>query len=321
LGPSDPREAATPGDALGASGAAEDAGAGAAEDALGSPVPSVTVRCWGTRGSTPSPGPDTVGYGGNTSCVEVRAGGTRIILDAGTGIRLLGEEFRGEAADKKAVIFLTHFHWDHIQGLPFFAPAHDPAFHISIFGPEQEGLGVEALLAGQMGPIYYPVSLQELPASFTFAEVEEGSFTHEPFEVHAMRMRHPSVTMGYRAEAFGRSVVFIPDNELEGGSFPTPTGWREALEEFVRGADILFHDAMFTEEEGPSFRGWGHSTFEQVVELAIRAEVKKVFFFHHAPGRSDEELTKLLNRFREEVSNRGRDLQVHAAAEGDTILL
>lgn len=310
MGPSDPREAATP--------AGAPTGAPSAPSA---PVPSVAVRCWGTRGSTPSPGPDTVEYGGNTSCVEIRAGGTRIILDAGTGIRLLGEELWEEAGDKEAVIFLTHFHWDHIQGLPFFAPAHDPAFHIKIFGPEQEGLGVEALLAGQMGPIYYPVSLQELPASFTFAEVEEGSWIHETFEMHAMRMRHPSVTLGYRAEAFGRSVVFIPDNELEGGSFPTPAGWRNALEDFVRGADILLHDAMFTEEEGPSFRGWGHSTFEQVVELALRAEVKKVFFFHHAPGRSDAELTRLLDRFREEVSDRTRDLQVHAAAEGDTILL
>jgi len=253
--------------------------------------------------------------------VEIRAGDTRIILDAGTGIRLLGEELRGEEGEKQAVVFLTHFHWDHIQGLPFFSPVHDPAFHLSIFGPGQEGMDVETLLAGQMGPIYFPVSLLELPASFTFSEVEEGSWMHETVQMRAMRMRHPSVTLGYRAEAFGRSVVFIPDNELEGGSFPTPSGWRKELEDFVRGADILFHDAMFTEEEGASFEGWGHSTFEQTVELAFRAGVKNLFFFHHSPSRSDAELDKILDRFREEVSDRGSYLRVHAAAEGDTILL
>jgi phosphoribosyl 1,2-cyclic phosphodiesterase len=303
LGPSDSYEAATRGGAPGA------------------PVPSVSVRCWGTRGSIPSPGPETTEYGGNTSCVEIRTGGTRIILDAGTGIRLLGEELSKEEGDKQAVIFLTHFHWDHIQGLPFFAPAHDPAFDLRIFGPEQEGLDVETLLAGQMGPIYFPVSLQELPASFTFSKVEEGSWIHENVQMRAMRMRHPSVTLGYRAEAFGRSIVFIPDNELKGGSFPTPPGWRKNLENFVRGADVLFHDAMFTEEEGPSFEGWGHSTFEEVVDMALRAEVRELFFFHHAPGRSDAELNRLLDRFRDEVSDRGGDLQVYAAAEGSTLLL
>ncbi len=281
---------------------------------------TLAVRCWGTRGSIPSPGPATAGYGGNTTCVEVQASGSRIIFDAGTGIRLLGDKLMAEDA-KKACIFLTHFHWDHIQGFPFFAPVYNPEFDLRIVGPEQEGRGVEALFAGQMGPVYFPIPYEALSANLTFDHLNEGVWEHDGIRMRAMRMRHPSFTVGYRVEALGRSVVFIPDNELVGGDFPAAPDWRERLEDFIRGADILFHDAMFTTEEYPHRTGWGHSTFAQTLELAEGGGVKQVFFFHHAPERSDAELNVILDRLRKDVAARGLDLGVHAAFEGKQILL
>ncbi len=282
---------------------------------------AVSVRCWGTRGSIPSPGPATAGYGGNTTCLEVRAGERRIIFDAGTGIRLLGNRLMEENSVREACIFLTHFHWDHIQGFPFFAPVYNPEFKLRIVGPEQENLDVETLFAGQMGPVYFPIPYEALSASLTFDHLNEGVWDHKGIRMRAMRMRHPSFTVGYRVEASGKSVVFIPDNELVGGPFPTPGGWREKLEEFVSGADLLIHDAMFTQEEYPSREGWGHSTFTQTLDLAVRAGVKQLFFFHHAPERTDAELNQILSRFRSQVQERGLDLGVHAAFEGKQVLI
>jgi phosphoribosyl 1,2-cyclic phosphodiesterase len=282
--------------------------------------PQVAVRCWGARGSIPSPGPATAGYGGNTTCVEVQAGESRIIFDAGTGIRLLGNKLMEEGATK-ACIFLTHFHWDHIQGFPFFEPVYNPEFDLKIVGPEQDGMDVETLFAGQMGPVYFPIPYEALSANLTFDHLNEGVWEQDGIRMRAMRMRHPSYTVGYRVEAFGRSVVFIPDNELVGGTFPTPPKWREKLNEFVAGADVMFHDAMFTQEEYPRREGWGHSTFTQTLELAEQAGVKKVFFFHHAPERSDAELNQILDTYRTEVGERGLDLGVHAAFEGKQVLI
>jgi len=280
----------------------------------------VAVRCWGTRGSIPSPGPATAGYGGNTTCVEVQAGKSRIIFDAGTGIRLLGEKLMAEGA-KSACIFLTHFHWDHIQGFPFFAPVYNPEFNLRIVGPEQDGMDVESLFAGQMGSVYFPIPYEALSANLAFDHLNEGVWEQDGIRMRAMRMRHPSYTVGYRVEAYGRSVVFVPDNELVGGPFPTPSGWREKLEQFAEGADVLIHDAMFTDEEYHKKEGWGHSTFSQTLELAERAGVKQLFFFHHAPERSDAELNLILDRFRKEVGERGLDLGVHAAIEGKQVLI
>lgn len=284
------------------------------------PHEEVTVRCWGTRGSIPSPGPATAGYGGNTTCLELRVGERRLIFDAGTGIRLLGNKLLSEQT-RKATIFLTHFHWDHIQGFPFFAPVYNSEFRLRIVAPEQDGAGVEALFAGQMGPIYFPIPYEALSASLFFEHLNEGSWEEDGIRLRAMRMRHPSFTVGYRAEVSGKVVVFIPDNELVGGSFPTARGWREKLGDFVAGADLLIHDAMFTDEEYRRRNGWGHSTFQQVLELALETGVKDLFFFHHAPERSDQELNQILARFRDQVREWGWALGVHAAFEGKQVAI
>jgi len=276
---------------------------------------SLLVRCWGTRGSVPSPGQATVRYGGNTSCVEVRAGDCRIILDAGTGIRLLGEQL-SSSSTKRASIFLTHFHWDHIHGFPFFAPAYDPEFELRIIGPAQEGLDMESLLRGQMESVYFPVPYETLGARTSFQHLNQGTWEHDGVQMRSMRMRHTSFTVGYRVDAFGSAIVFIPDNELIGGDYPVPSDWMDQLVDFVSGADLLLHDAMFTDEEYPSKRGWGHSTFSQAVELAERGQVKELQFFHHLPGRTDQDLDLLVQHFREEVGTRGFSLEINAAAEG-----
>lgn len=283
----------------------------------------VYVRCWGTRGSIPTPGPETAGYGGNTSCFEVRVGDERIIFDAGTGIRPLGRKLVSREEPGKTYIFLTHFHWDHIQGFPFFLPLYSPGWQMEIVGPPQgtaEGeVDVQTLFAGQMGPVYFPVPFEAVSSELTFSHLTEGHWEHGNFVVSSMRMRHPSFTVGYRIQAGDRCVCYIPDNELVGAEYDVDPDWRDRLADFVDGVDLLIHDAMFTEEEYASREGWGHSTFRQTLEFAISAGVKRIMFFHHAPERSDAELNRILARYREETAERGLEIQVDAAFEGKQI--
>jgi phosphoribosyl 1,2-cyclic phosphodiesterase len=252
--------------------------------------------------------------------VEVKAGDCRIIFDAGTGIRRLGEQLASESG-KRASIFLSHFHWDHIHGFPFFLPAYDPEFDLRIIGPAQEGTDMESLIRGQMGPLYFPVPYEALLAKITFQHLDQGDWEHDGIKMRSMRMRHTAFTVGYRVEAFGKSVVFIPDNELVGGEYPVPRGWRDGLIEFVSGADLLFHDAMFTEEEYRGKEGWGHSTYSQVLELAGESGVERLHFFHHHPARTDQELDDIVQLSQEEAAKRGLDMEVVAAEEGSVLTL
>jgi len=175
---------------------------------------------------------------------------------------------------------------------------------------------MESLLRGQMGSVYFPLPYEALSANISFQHLNQGMWEHDGVRMRSMRMRHSSFTVGYRVDAFGSSVVFIPDNELIGGEYPVPSDWMGRLVDFVTGADLLLHDAMFTDDEYSSRVGWGHSTFSQAVELAERSQVKELQFFHHAPGRSDQELDLILQDFREEVAARGLNLEINAAAEG-----
>lgn len=276
----------------------------------------VTVRCWGTRGSIPSPGPKTVRFGGNTTCLEVNVGEQRLIFDAGSGIRPLGMDIV-ERGPNAIPIFLTHFHWDHIQGFPFFAPLYDPEDRILVIGPKQKDIDVQNLFAGQMGPIYFPVPFSFVAAEMAFEHLNHGTYEVGDVTLEVMRVRHPSFVLGYRIRAGGRVVCFIPDNELDGDGYgELEPGFESRIVDFVGDADLLIHDAMYTEDEYPKRAGWGHSTFEQSVRLAREGGVKQLLFTHHDPTRTDYELEAIIAKMREEGARGGSGLVVEGAQEG-----
>jgi phosphoribosyl 1,2-cyclic phosphodiesterase len=276
---------------------------------------AVTVRCWGTRGSIPSPGPTTVRYGGNTSCFEVLHQGERLIFDAGSGIRPLGMEIV-EKGPNAIHIFLTHFHWDHIQGFPFFPPLYDPEDQIKVVGPKQKDIDVQNLFAGQMGPIYFPVPFNVVAATMEFQHLNEGGYQVGDAALDVIRVKHPSYVLGYRIRIAGQVICFVPDNEIEGDIYPVGQDWEQRFRSFVEGADLLIHDSMYTDEEYAGRSGWGHSTFSQALRLAEDAGVKRLLFFHHDPTRSDGELDTVVAKLRDGALARGSRLEVDAAAEG-----
>ena len=191
------------------------------------------ARCWGTRGSMPSPGMATAGFGGNTSCLEGIAGERRFIFDAGSGIRPLGDHLLANTSEPiRAELFLTHFHWDHIQGLPFFGPLYNATTRLRVHGARQGDIDIRTLIAGQMGPIYFPVPFERIAAHMEFEHLSGKAWLEPGVEVDALRVRHPANTYGYRISAGGVSLAFVPDNELVGGQYPLPA--RKAYDDLVR---------------------------------------------------------------------------------------
>ena len=298
---------------------------------------STVVKFWGVRGSIPTPGPTTVEYGGNTSCIEVRADGQIIILDAGTGIRLLGqrlvEEFKTQPID--ATLLLTHTHWDHIQGLPFFLPVYEPQNHLRILGYEGARHGLEVVLAGQMESPFFPIGLREVPANVRIEELKEMDFHIGPVRVQAAFANHPGICVGYRLFTSNGSIAFFPDNE----SFPVsaaPPGAAATADsrapgsaqhqnrkmiEFLRGTDVLIMDAMYDVQEYKEHTGWGHGCLDAVVALALQAEVGALYLFHHDPDHDDARVSQMLAHARKLVAAQKGKLQVEAAREGATVEL
>jgi phosphoribosyl 1,2-cyclic phosphodiesterase len=286
---------------------------------------SLRVQFWGTRGSIPSPGSQTVRYGGNTPCVELRTSdGRLIVLDAGTGIRELGRSLlqRANGAPIAGDVFVTHAHWDHIQGIPFFAPIFQRGNRFTIWGAESMATSIARVVRDQMSPVVFPVSFDELEAAIDFREMADGEeyAGAGDYVVRAMAVRHPGGALGYRfaeRNGGGGALVYISDNELSPrAAYDTPAGWRRRLVEFARGAELLVHDAMYTVEEYDHHRGWGHSTYGDAVALAVEAGVKTLVLFHHKPERSDDELDRRVEECRAAAREAGSGLQVIAAAEG-----
>jgi phosphoribosyl 1,2-cyclic phosphodiesterase len=276
---------------------------------------------WGTRGSIPTPGPDTARYGGNTACISIAGTGDRlVILDAGSGLRPLGHELMKQRNGQlTADILLTHTHWDHIQGLPFFKPFSSRGTSVSIYGATQEGVPLKEILGRQMDPMVFPVPLNALAAELTVVEISEGEFEIDDFRICAFRLRHPGTTLGYRLvpTAGGRQVAYVTDNELgSGGSYEVSPDWRERLVEFVAGADTLIHDAMYPDQIIQARAGWGHSTPRQAVDLAQEARCRRLILFHHEPEHSDDALDRLLADTRQYAAKVAPRLTIEAAAEG-----
>ncbi|WP_412070526.1 MBL fold metallo-hydrolase [Rubrivirga sp. IMCC43871] len=253
-------------------------------------APRLTVRFWGVRGSIPTPDLGNLGVGGNTSCVEVVAhDGTRLILDAGTGVRALGFALAAEAAGAAGEVHvaLSHFHWDHLQGLPFFAPLYTPGQTVRFYAATADDR-LDALLRGQMVSPYFPVPFVDLAAITETVRVVDGEpFTVGPMTVRPFPVFHPQGAHGFRIECDGAVVVYATDYEHGSPSHD------EGLREVARGADVLISDAQYTPEEYALRQGWGHTTWQHAADLAADAGVRRLFLFHHDPSHDDAALGRI----------------------------
>jgi len=296
------------------------------------------IRLWGVRGSIPVPGEGTVRYGGNTSCVEVRADGEIIILDAGSGIRLLGLALDKEFGPRsmKLTLLISHTHWDHIQGLPFFSPAYDQKNLIRVLGYEGARAGLAKILASQMETPFFPVSLRQLPSHLAIEELKEMEFQVGNVEVRSKFANHPGVCVGYRLATSSGSIAYFPDNEPyedlklqlasrdginEDQARDFATAERTKLVDFLEGCDVAIMDTQYTDEEYAKHIGWGHSSVNSVVSLALDANVGKLVLFHHDPNHDDAMIDKIVEHARALVAKSGNPLEVEGAQEGAEILV
>lgn len=271
------------------------------------------VKFWGVRGSVPSPGISTTYYGGNTCCVSIELStGKVLVLDAGTGIRELGKSLTASNTD--IFVLVTHDHWDHIQGFPFFAPLYQSGRKIYIF-PTPQGKDTLYSLVEQMSGAHFPVSPDNLPAQYECISQDVYGFLRgHGFSVSRIATNHPGGGYGYRVENNGRSVVYLTDNELEPPDVEA-TGFDKFVR-FCKYADVLIHDAQYTKQEMSQKRGWGHSHVGQACRLAAAAEVKHLVLFHHDPDRTDEELNRIQESARSQFQENGYNIQCTVAFEG-----
>ena len=299
-----------------------------------SPAPT-RLKFWGVRGSIPTPGAQTVFYGGNTSCVEVRADREIIILDSGSGIRPLGLALNEEFREKPMAVTLliSHTHWDHIQGFPFFGPAYNPKNQIRILGFEGARKGLENILSSQMESSYFPVSMAEMPGNISIRELKDTTFSVGQVRVQATFLNHPGICSGFRIFTSAGSICYMTDIELFQRMRLVQSGQISNQEEnfariqderfalFAEGADVLILDAQYDAAEYKSHIGWGHSCIDDSVAFAIDAKVKRLYLFHHDPDHDDEKISRMVANAREQVAARNSDLIVEAAREGLELVL
>ncbi|MDX2109033.1 MAG: response regulator [Verrucomicrobiota bacterium] len=294
---------------------------------------STMVKFWGVRGSIPVPGPTTVRYGGNTTCIEVRVGEDLFIVDAGTGIRGLGQDIMKNKRSEPLEInlFITHTHWDHIQGLPFFTPAYVTPNQVNIYGFSGAVQSLRHTVLEQMKSVYFPVNPSDL-AIVSFHELKQTHFVIGDAKIRTFFTNHPGICIAYRFETPRGDIVCLADHEVNETQYRHTKGTSEddllyareqdrKIEEFARGADILIADAQFDATEYPGRVGWGHSCIDDIVKFAHRAEVGRLVFTHHAPEHSDDKLDSMLLNARKLAEEMGSTLTIDAAVEGAAYVL
>jgi phosphoribosyl 1,2-cyclic phosphodiesterase len=271
------------------------------------------IRCWGSRGSIPVSGKQYLKYGGNSTCLEIRTNDDKIlIVDAGSGIREAGNSFL--AADRHDfTLLLTHAHWDHIMGFPFFKPIYSRKTNINIWGCPFAQSSIKEMLSRVMAPPNFPVNFDAIHANISYQETCVESYTLGSMLITPIALSHPNQGTGYKFEEDGKCFVFLTDNELgykhEGG-----LDFQDYLN-FSRGADLLIHDAEYKEEEYKKTRSWGHSVYKDALNLALDAGVKKLGLFHHNQERFDTEIDAMVNDCQEEITRRGKKMECFAVGQ------
>ena len=294
------------------------------------------VRFWGVRGSYPTPFSTHLRYGGNTTCLEIRAGNHLVIIDGGSGIIPLGNELMHQQAITDFLLLFTHYHWDHISGMPFFVPAFVPKFSIRVSGPGHSPDEVRHTLGQQMKAPYFPVETETWLADIQYLDTRIDRWEHGPIALQRFVVHHPGTTYGYRITVKGKDVVFVPDQELLFIDQPInqrlvdselEADEKRLLEQMkeeekwsllkpMMDADVLIHDAQYTPDDYASKRGWGHSCYVDTVNCAVDARARSLYLFHHDPGYPDNKLETLQDHARGIIRERGADLPCHLAREG-----
>lgn len=292
------------------------------------------LRFWGVRGSYAAPFSSHLGVGGNTSCVEIRSGDHLLVCDAGTGIIPLGNELMQQDKIREMLIIMTHYHWDHVCGLPFFVPAFVPDWKIDFFGPGESPKIIEDHVSAQMQAPYFPVGTETWLAETNYLSPESDSFQYGPMKINFSNVHHPGITYGYKIEINNKTIVYASDNECmfieKSIKHRSDEFNEEELELFkemiheehqseldlIQDADILIHDAQYTPDDYDKKRGWGHSCYIDTINTAIDANVKELYLFHHDPNYDDDTMEAILKHSNEIIKEKGASLICHVAKEG-----
>lgn len=287
---------------------------------------SIEIRFWGVRGSIAAPGPDTDGFGGHTSCVEIVAPKGSLILDAGTGLKSLGLELESRRQSKKTyLIFLSHFHLDHVCGLPFFRPLYQRGNQIKLYGPKGYRRSAKQIIASLFAEELFPVRLNKVDATLRFQSLGEATTKADPFRVESFYVNHPGRTLGYIITAQKKRIAYLSDHEpirhYRHLKSRTVQSYETKLWRRLQGIDLLIHDAQFTEKQYPRYKGWGHSPWTYPLELAAACNIPQLVLYHHAPDNDDRLLKNGLRRLKRAQRKEGRHTELIMAREGESLWL